>query len=329
MLANQFRKYYIDLKGKGLNLTEKAYMTAIYDRLESSKQRKTFYDEKEQDYYVIYTIEEMANELEVGTSTVKRAMKSLINKGWIKTKKVYRNVNCIFVCDQYKVCKSDTTNSKKTILAQLKGSKRSTNHINKQTKNKLDTSKSQNVQLPSKITNERSISTQTVKLNGFEYTLLHKLCLPKSAINALFDVSSLDISSIKANLSIILKAKRIATQKAKKELYFENSAEIQETVADRIRYIFMQANTVAKKPKQYVLQAFINYFYEILCPKQIVKTRTYIHKSGYQEKLPDWALQTQTENIHKCDNKEKASKDITLLMERINSKTKTTVKNCG
>lgn len=324
MLANQFRKYYIDLKGKGLNLSEKAYMTAIYDRLESSKQRKTFYDEEEQDFYVIYTIDEMANELEIGTSTVKRTMKSLINKGWIKTKKVHRNVNCIFVCDQYKVCKSSSSNSKKTVLTQLDGSKWSTNHINKQTKNNLDTCMSQKENFSA-----QHIAEQSVELNGLEYTLLHKLCLPKAAINALFDVSDQSINNIKNNLSIILKAKRIATKQAKKELYFENSAEIQGTIANRIRYIFMQANTVAKKPKQYILQAFVNYFYEILCPKQIVKARTYIHKSGYQEKLPDWALQTQSSELHKCDNKDNVSKDITILMERINSKTKTTVKNCG
>ena len=326
MLDNQFRKYYVDLKGKGLNLSEKAYMTAIYDRMESSTQRKTFYDEQEKDYYVIYTIDEMASELEIGTTTVKRVMKSLVNKGWIWLKKTRGNVNCIFICDDYKVSKSSTKTSQQTNFDSLKGSKRSTNYKNKQTKNKLDTCKSQNVQLAEhQTTSESSIATQTIALNGLEYTLQHKLCLPSMAINALFDVSSSNVDTIKSNLATILKAKRIAVKKANKELYFENSAEIQCTLADRIRYIFMQAKSKAKKPKQYILQAFVNYFYEILCPKAVAKPHTYIHKSGYQEKLPEWAKNNNSVDVQQNGqlNKVKATQDeIQLLMAKINAKQK-------
>lgn len=326
MLDNQFRKYYVDLKGKGLNLSEKAYMTAIYDRMESSTQRKTFYDEQEKDYYVIYTIDEMASELEIGTTTVKRVMKSLVNKGWIWLKKTRGNVNCIFICDDYKVSKSSTKTSQQTNFDSLKGSKRSTNYKNKQTKNKLDTYKSQDVQLAEhQTTSENSIATQTVALNGLEYTLQHKLCLPSMAINALFDVSGSNVDTIKNNLAMILKAKRIAVKKANKELYFENSAEIQCTLAERIRYIFMQTQNKAKKPKQYILQAFVNYFYEIICPKAVVKPRTCIHKSGYQEKLPEWAKSESfvtMQRTNQSNNAKTTRNEIRLLMAKINAKQK-------
>lgn len=326
MLDNQFRKYYVDLKGKGLNLSEKAYMTAIYDRMESSTQRKTFYDEQEQDYYVIYTIDEMASELEIGTTTVKRVMKSLVNKGWIWLKKTRGNVNCIFICDDYKVSKSSTKTSQQTNSDSLESPKRSSNYKNKQTKNKLDTCKSQDVQLVERqVSNESSIATQAIELNGLEYTLKHKLCLPSAAINALFDVSSSNVDTIKNNLAMILKAKRIAVKKANKELYFENSAEIQGTLAERIRYIFMQAKNKAKKPKQYILQAFVNYFYEILCPRIVVKPRTYIHKSGYQEKLPEWAKNNSsvaTQQISQSSNTKATQDEIKLLMAKISAKQK-------
>ena len=326
MLDNQFRKYYVDLKGKGLSLSEKAYMTAIYDRMESSTQRKTFYDEQEHDYYVIYTIDEMASELEIGTTTVKRVMKNLVNKGWIWLKKTRGNVNCIFICDDFKVSKFSTKTSRQTNSDSLEGSNWSPNYKNKQTKNKLDTCKSQDVQLAEYQTaNESSIATQVVALNGLEYTLQHKLCLPSVAINALFDVSSSNVDTIKSNLATILKAKRIAVKKANKELYFESSAEIQGTLAERIRYIFMQAQNKAKKPKQYVLQAFVNYFYEILCPKTVVKPHTYIHKSGYQEKLPEWAKNnssTDIQQISQSSNTKATQDEIKLLMTKINAKQK-------
>lgn len=326
MLDSQFRKYYVDLKGKGLSLSEKAYMTAIYDRMESSTQRKTFYDEQEQDYYVIYTIDEMASELEIGVTTVKRVMKSLVNKGWIWLKKTRGNVNCIFICDDYKVSKSSTKTSQQTNSDSLESSKWSLNYKNKQTKNKLDTCKSQTAQLVEcQTADENSITTQAVKLNGLEYTLQHKLCLPSAAINALFDVSSSNIDAIKSNLATILKAKRIAVKKANKELYFEKSAEIQGTLADRIRYIFMQAQSKAKKPKQYILQAFVNYFYEILCPKAVVKPRTYIRKSGYQEKLPEWAKNSSSvtmQQTNRSSNAKTTHDEIQLLMAKINAKQK-------
>ena len=326
MLNNQFRKYYVDLKNKGLSLSEKAYMTAIYDRMESSTQRKTFYDEQEQDYYVIYTIDEMASELEIGATTVKRVMKSLVNKGWIWLKKTRGNVNCIFICDDYKVSKSSTQASQQTNSDSLESPKWSSNYKNKQTKNKLDTYKSQDVQLAEHQTiSENSIATQTVALNGLEYTLQHKLCLPSMAINALFDVSSSNVDTIKSNLATILKAKRIAVKKANKELYFENSTEIQCTLADRIRYIFMQAQNKAKKPKQYILQAFVNYFYEIICPKAVVKPRTCIHKSGYQEKLPEWAKSESSvtmQQTNQSSNAKTTHAEIRLLMAKINAKQK-------
>lgn len=326
MLDNQFRKYYLDLKNKGLSLAEKAYMTAIYDRMESSTQRKTFYDEQEQDYYVIYTIDEMASELEIGTTTVKRVMKSLVNKGWIWLKKTRGNVNCIFICADFKVSKFSTKASQQTNSDSLDSSKWSPNHKNKQTKNKLDTCKSQDVQLSKyTATNENSIATQAIELNGLEYTLQHKLCLPSVAINALFEVSSSDIDVIKSNLATILKAKRIAVKRANKELYFESSAEIQGTLAERIRYIFMQAQNKAKKPKRYILQAFVNYFYEILCPKNVAKPRTYIHKSSYQEKLPEWAKSSCSvimQQNNQSNNTKATHDEIQLLMTKINAKQK-------
>lgn len=326
MLDNQFRKYYVDLKDKGLSLSEKAYMTAIYDRMESSTQRKTFYDEQERDYYVVYTIDEMASELEIGTTTVKRVMKSLVNKGWIWLKKTRGNVNCIFICDAYKVSKSSTKSDQQTNSDSLESSKWSPNHKNKQTENKLDTCKSQDARLAEYQTaNENSIATQAIELNGLEYTLQHKLCLPPMAINALFDVSNSNVDEIKSNLTTILKAKRVAVKKANKELYFENSAEIQCTLAERIRYIFMQAQSKAKKPKQYILQAFVNYFYEIICPKAVVKPRIYIHKSGYQEKLPEWAKNSSsvaTQQISQSSNAKTTQDEIKLLMAKINAKQK-------
>lgn len=326
MLDNQFRKYYVDLKNKGLSLSEKAYMTAIYDRMESSIQRKTFYDEQEHDYYVIYTIDEMASELEIGTTTVKRVMKNLVNKGWIWLKKTRGNVNCIFICDDFKVSKSSTKTSQQTNSDFLESPKWSSNYKNKQTKNKLDTCKSQDSQpTECQIANENSIATQTIELNGLKFTLQHKLCLPSVAINALFDVSSSNVDTIKRNLTTILKAKRIAVKKANKKLYFESSAEIQGTLAERIRYIFIQAQNKAKKPKQYILQAFVNYFYEILCPKTVAKPRTYIHKSGYQEKLPEWAKSNSSVDIqqnNQSNNAKATRNEIQLLMAKINAKQK-------
>ncbi|MFK5706189.1 hypothetical protein ACI3E1_07110 [Ligilactobacillus sp. LYQ139] len=110
-------------------------MTAIYDRMESSCQRPNFFDKTEQSYFVIYTVEELADTLNVGTSTIKRTMKSLIKAGWLYTKRLKSRANAIFISSPHRIFNNES--EQQTIMTPSNGSNRSLNQINfNQTNNK-------------------------------------------------------------------------------------------------------------------------------------------------------------------------------------------------
>lgn len=344
MLNNQFKKMYTDLANKGLSLSEKAYMTEIYDRMESSQKHDEFFDADIQDYYVIYTVEEMAKTLEIGVSTVKRIIRKLIQKKWIYVKRLKNRVNCIFICNDKKISNIDNANGdnlKKNTefkMSSVQGSKWSPNQTdNKQTNDILDASQIQatqnnNIQETAETTS--SVDTQ-VALNGLKYNLIHNICLPEEAVNSLFEVSEFKETQVRKYLDMLLYAKRIATKKAHKELYFEKSGEIQGTLAERIKYVFQKAKEVAKNKVSYIRQSFVNYFYEILCPEEIAQptqsvastTNVYRKKPRFVEQMPSWIKEQQEQNTPQVDTKtpEKTNNqgsvaEIQRLMAKINSR---------
>lgn len=333
MLSNQFKKQYIDLNNRGLSLTEKAYMTEIYDRMESSQKRDEFFDAENNDYYVIYTVEEMSQALEVGISTVKRTTKKLINKNWIHIKRVKNRCNLIFICDDKKISDKTDQNdhfqngsSKMNYDNSSNWSPNQTN--NKQTNNILDTCQ---IQAKKDIEIQKDLKTKSddankTRLNGLKYNLIHNICIPEEAVNSLFEVSEFQEKQVREYLDMLLTAKRIAVKKAHKELYFEKSGEIQGTLADRIKYVFQKAKEVAKNKMSYIKQSFINYFYEILCPEKIAQpvkaARTYTKKNRIVEKLPDWAIKQQNGESLTPDepeqDKTEINNEIQNLLAKIN-----------
>lgn len=131
----QFKKQYVFLTDAGLNPTQVMCMTAIYDRMESSCQRPDFFDEQEQSHFVIYTVEELADTLNVGTSTIKRTMKTLIKAGWLYTKRLKSRANAIFIATPHRL--SDNKPEQQVTMNSSNGSNRSLNQINlNQTNNK-------------------------------------------------------------------------------------------------------------------------------------------------------------------------------------------------
>lgn len=124
----QFKKQYVFLTDAGLNPTQVMCMTAIYDRMESSCQRPNFFDEQEQSHFVIYTVEELADTLNVGASTIKRTMKSLIKAGWLYTKRLKSRANAIFIATPHRL--SDNESKQQVTVTPTNGSNRPHNQTN-------------------------------------------------------------------------------------------------------------------------------------------------------------------------------------------------------
>lgn len=86
----QFTKLYNDiLTDKELNATDKLVYSVLLDRLQSSKKRAQFFDNDTNDYFVIYTVAEIAEFLNLSKTTAVNSYKRLTNLGYIVKKHVF------------------------------------------------------------------------------------------------------------------------------------------------------------------------------------------------------------------------------------------------
>lgn len=92
-----FKKQYDAFAEEGLNPTEVCILTNIYNRYQLSVQHSDFFDRNQNDYYVIYTGKDLAKELNVSVSTIKREIKTLVKKQWLQIKRAFNRVNLIFI----------------------------------------------------------------------------------------------------------------------------------------------------------------------------------------------------------------------------------------
>ncbi|MCT3397100.1 hypothetical protein [Lentilactobacillus hilgardii] len=91
-MAKQFRRSYVYFEQQGLNPTESVIMTHLFDRMESSIHHQKYFDQQQQAFFVIYTCDQLAAEINVTSKTVGRAFNRLEKKGWLK-RTVIKGVN--------------------------------------------------------------------------------------------------------------------------------------------------------------------------------------------------------------------------------------------
>ncbi|WP_167387289.1 replication initiator protein A [Apilactobacillus quenuiae] len=94
----KFIKFDVELrKDERLNNDTRLAYAYLYDRMNSSIQRREFFDQKVNAYYVIYTVEEMIKDLGVSRNTVINVYKKLATCGYIIKKKVFNGATRFFL----------------------------------------------------------------------------------------------------------------------------------------------------------------------------------------------------------------------------------------
>lgn len=290
MTTLQFKKQYVFLTDAGLNPTQVMCMTAIYDRMESSCQRPNFFDEQEQSHFVIYTVEELADTLNVGTSTIKRTMKSLIKAGWLYTKRLKSRANAIFIATPHRLSSNESEHQVK--VTPSNGSNRSLNQTN-----------------PNQI-NNKTINTavnrkpvHNYQASSFWQSQLHilntKTGLPETALKLLTDFCGGNQTKFTHYV------KSIFIAKAKIKTQFSSQANVDQILT------FESNPTLGLKVTRAVNAACLNitrrqlqhgeaYFMTVMLNlfKTVVQRATQAHQHSenlmgngrkIKEQLPDWA----------------------------------------
>lgn len=236
----QFIKLDLDiLKNNDLNVTDKLIYSILCDRMDSSRKRPEFYDSDQQDYYAIYTIEEMSKLLGLSKTPVVNSYKRLSNLGYLTKIKLFNSATRLFL-PKYEIPQSSTP----------KFHNQESNHINS---NQTDTTRD------TKDTREVNVLTQS---------LINKLGLSERSANMFKSLSFNSYDTLHYYVSILLKAKN-SVYKAHMNVKgitlgtrFETNTELNYKLPKTIQQIIVSANRKAKNKGGYIYKAFYAFFEE-------------------------------------------------------------------
>lgn len=246
----QFTKIYKTLKDdKNLNNDDRVCYSYLADRMQSSIQRNNFFDKVTQDYYVIYTIEEMINDLDVGKNTVIKCYKKLEKLGYLIKKRMFNGATKLFL-PQLVNEEPETTHNYQSL-----DSKPAKVYIS----NSNQTNLNQN-----KYTNNTN-DTEKTELKILAQSLIEKGGLSEKIVSTLSTYSK-DRADLYNYAGLIYKAKNKVAQRAIKATNGYNATRLEtnnllnETLADKIQGIIISAEQKAKNKSGYIMRSLINIF---------------------------------------------------------------------
>ncbi|UQS84747.1 replication initiator protein A [Apilactobacillus apisilvae] len=260
----QFIKFDVELRNDDrLNNDARLAYAYIYDRMCSSIKRREFFDKKVNDYYVIYTVDEMIKDLGVGRNTVINVYKKLAEFGYVIKKKVFNGATRFFLPNS----QHDNLNSKPHRVEKV-----TPNQNNfKQTTSKTDV-------------------TQAVKISQFDLMqnivdgLKNKAYFDQELINTLVKYSE-NASCLYHYAQLIFKTKKASLKraikhgysKAKNALSFETNCYMQNDLVKTMRNLIVQTRTNPKihNKSAYIAKSLYKFFDDTV---EIYHDRLNMHK---------------------------------------------------
>ncbi|MGL0749899.1 replication initiator protein A [Secundilactobacillus paracollinoides] len=248
-----------DLKGGN----EILIYSLLEDRMQASTKNKDFFSKKFNDYYVIYTRDELAMKLGVNVSTITEVFKRLVNKGYLVMKYQFNGATKLFL-PKFKNETSPEANHdnvKREIQRPEIGkpnSSRTPNSNNKHTDNTRDTCSEINSK---KILNE-------LEMNALSSSLETKAGFSKRTVNMLKALSFNDPKKLYQLSGMVFKAKSVVNKQAKNVINSQLALSFEindryENMAVDIQRIVMTANRSKRSNVEgYIFSSLVNYFQE-------------------------------------------------------------------
>ena len=269
----QFIKLYN--VGSDCSLTERVIFNYIVDRMNSSRQRYQFFDAQQNDFYVIFPVQELAEILNISHDTVSRSLTKLVNNNYLTIKRNKYHANKIFINEAYhdllvaslfdqqpvvianhaKDANSDASNAKSD------ANQTNTNHPNNTsitsvTKQVAPTNKPKASQVqPQVVVSDAIITSNLVN------TLKQKNGLNANIISILLKQYGNDATKIYHVVGLLLKAKAKASQQLQQSLRFED-AQLTAVLEHSLYAILINANNrkKIKNTNAYLYSSFFKMF---------------------------------------------------------------------
>ncbi|WP_220751640.1 replication initiator protein A [Apilactobacillus xinyiensis] len=288
-MNNQFIKLYTEFEEKGLKPNEISVLAHLYDRMNLSVNNSNFYDRKHNGYYVIYTREELSEQINLNASTITRIIKKLANLGWIIVKKGFNAPNRFFL-PHFVLPKSYRVQNAPTEIAKCNTIQTDFNQTNNYTDNTVNTTT--DAETEPVVDHAKQWAKATQQKVGLTFTALQaiqKFC--KHNVEKCKQVVRLILNARNS----VAKANRLVKQPVAQ---FESNQNIINGLAQQLEHIFSYA---VKLPQSnyagYVTNALKAYFTAAfgletkpVAVKPTVKaTKFNDGKKRIHEELPAWA----------------------------------------
>lgn len=258
-----------DLKGGN----EILIYSLLEDRMQASTKNKDFFSKKFNDYYVIYTRDELAMKLGVNVSTITEVFKRLVKKGYLVMKHQFNGATKLFLPKFENETSSEANhdNVKREIQRPEIGkpnSSRTLNSNKQTTYNTNDTCSRTNSPKDSNITQkpDQNKVIKQAELDVIANSLVTKVHLPKQAVNIMKTFSFGDPKKLYSYAGLLFKAKSAVSKQAKsiqnaqEALSFELNTDYQETLDTDLKRIIVSANKKTNQPDGYMMTSLIDMF---------------------------------------------------------------------
>lgn len=258
-----------DLKGGN----EILIYSLLEDRMQASTKNKDFFSKKFNDYYVIYTRDELAMKLGVNVSTITEVFKRLVKKGYLVMKHQFNGATKLFLpkFENETSPEANNDNVKREIQRPEIGkpnSSRTPNSNKQTTDNTNDTCSRTNSQKDSNLTQkpDQNKVIKQAELDVIANSLVTKVHLPKQAVNIMKTFSFGDPKKLYAYAGLLFKAKSAVSKQAKsiqnaqEALSFELNTDYQETLDTDLKRIIVSANKKTSQPEGYMMTSLMDMF---------------------------------------------------------------------
>lgn len=263
-----------DLKGGN----EILIYSLLEDRMQASTKNKDFFSKKFNDYYVIYTRDELAMKLGVNVSTITEVFKRLVKKGYLVMKHQFNGATKLFLpkFENETSPEANNDNVKREIQRPEIGKPNSSRTLNSNkyiTDNTRDTYSEINSKKIVAITQKEKQAAKQKKLNELEINALSssletKAGFSKRTVNMLKALSFNDPKKLYQLSGLVFKAKNVVKKQARNVINSQLALSFEinnhyENMAVDIQRIVMTANRSKRSNVEgYIFSSLVNYFQE-------------------------------------------------------------------
>ncbi|MEJ6349028.1 replication initiator protein A [Holzapfeliella sp. He02] len=265
------------LKNKELNSNDKLALSLLTDRMKSSVKRDNFFDKKQDDFYVIYTIDEMMEDLNLSKGTTVNIFKKLEKLGYIKKARCFNGATKIFLTEEETTVSSKIEPPKVQKLESNHTNSNHTNYTNDtndtwdvlediiENKVKAEPHTEEVVEKPKEEVSE-IMKKDAVEVLGQSLT---ESGLPEPLVATLKTYAFNDSDKLYNYAGIIFKAKSVAKKNAERLIgpadaafRFELNNFMTNKLTSDIKKIIITSQRVAKNKAAYIMRSLINLFEE-------------------------------------------------------------------